>query len=164
MPLKICYENIVKIVCNYHFLKKKKWNGIVAMALPNSIPLFTIQKFFFYPLFWQCHCHNCQKFYTLYFGNAIAANYYFFPPIFGNGIATIAKFFFPSFGFPCAHSHFEHPPRQQVWAEGIAAILLPKIKNFSLLLFIFLSPTFVEFRQWYCRNSLSFLRLLNKLK
>ena len=23
MPLKICYENIVKIVCNYHFLKKK---------------------------------------------------------------------------------------------------------------------------------------------
>ena len=122
------------------------------------------QKIFFTPLFRQCHCHNCQKFYTLYFGNAIAANYFFFPPIFGNGIATIAKFFFPSFGFPCAHSHFEHPPRQQVWAEGIAAILLPKIKNFSLLLFIFLSPTFVEFRQWYCRNSLSFLRLLNKLK
>ena len=43
-------------------------------------------------------------------------------------------------------------------------MVLPKIKNFSLLLFIFLSPTFVEFRQWYCRNSLSFLRLLNKLK
>ena len=89
----------------------------------------------------------------------------FFPPIFGNGIATIAKFFFfPSFGFPCAHSHFEHPSGQQVWAEGIAVIPLPKIKNFSLLLFIFLSPTFVEFRKWYCRNSLSFLRLLNKLK
>ena len=58
MPLKICYENIVKIVCNYHFLKKKKWNGIVAMALPNSIPLFTIQKIFFYPLFQQWHCHK----------------------------------------------------------------------------------------------------------
>ena len=29
--------------------KKKKWNGIVAMALPNSIPLFTIPKVFFLP-------------------------------------------------------------------------------------------------------------------
>ena len=133
------------------------------MALPNSIPLFTIPKVFFtpyfgnviatiaknlYPLFRQCHCRKL----------------FFFPPIFGNGIATIAKFFFPSFGFPCTHSHFEYPPGQQVWAEGIAAIPLPKIKNFSLLLFIFLSPTFVEFWQWYCRNSLYFLRLLNKLK
>ena len=53
--------------------KKKKWNGIVAMALPNSIPLFTIPKVFFtpyfgnviatiaknlYPLFRQCHCRK----------------------------------------------------------------------------------------------------------
>ena len=133
---------------------------------------------------WQWHCrtfHNSKSFFLPpYFGNAIttvAKNLYplfrqchcrklffFFPPIFDNGIAIIAKFFFPSFGFPCAHSHFEHPPGQQVWTEGIAAIPLPKIKNFSLLLFIFLSSTFVEFRQWYCRNSLSFLRLLNKLK
>ena len=102
-----------------------------------------------YPLFRQCHC--CKLFFFLPF-SAIALSQL---PIF---------FFFPSFGFPCAHSHLEHPPGQQVWAEGIAAIPLPKIKNFSLLLFIFLSPTFVEFRQWYCRNSLSFLRLLNKLK
>ena len=76
MPLKFCCKNIVKIACTYHFLKKKKkWNGIVAMALPNSIPLFTIPNIFFYPLFgqWyyhkpianffsllfrQCHCHN----------------------------------------------------------------------------------------------------------
>ena len=101
-----------------------------------------------YPLFWQCHCRKL----------------FFFPPIFGNGIATIANFFSPSFGFPCAHSHFEHPPGQQAWAEGIVAIPLPKMKNFSLLLFIFLSPTFVEFRQWYCCNPLSFFRLLNKLK
>ena len=81
MPLKICYENIVKIVCNYHFLKKKKWNGIVAMALPNSIPLFTIQKFFFYPLFRQWHCHKpiAKKFFPSYFGNDIwicAHNFY----------------------------------------------------------------------------------------
>ena len=34
MSLKICCKNIVKIVCTYHFLKKKKWN--VAMALPKQ--------------------------------------------------------------------------------------------------------------------------------
>ena len=121
------------------------------------------QKFFFTPLFRQCHCHNCQKFIPSISAIPLPQTF-FFPPIFGNGIATIANFFFPSFGFPCAHSHFEHPPGQQAWAEGIVAIPLPKIKNFSLLLFIFLSPTFVEFRQWYCHNSLSFFRLLNKLK
>ena len=100
------------------------------------------------------------KIYTLYFGNAIVANYFFFLPFSAMALPQLPNFFFSaSFGFPCAHSHFEHPPRQQVWAERIAAIPLPKIKNFSLLLFIFLSPTFVEFRQWYYRNSLSFLRL-----
>ena len=134
------------------------------MALPNSIPLFTIPKIFFYPLFRQCHCHNCQKFIPSISAMPLLQTF-FFPPIFSNCIVTIANFFFfPSFGFPCAHSHLEHPPGQQVWAEGIAAISVLKIKNFSLLLFIFLSPTFVEFRQWYYRNSLSFLRLLNKLK
>ena len=132
-------------------------------------------------LLWKC-CKNIvdvTTFFFLLFHRF--CNTHFFFPIFGNAIATIAKnlyhllrqwhchncqfFFFPtSFGFPCAHSHFEHPPEQQEWAEGIAAIPLPKIKNFSILLFIYLSPNFVEFRQWYCRNSLSFLRLLNNLK
>ena len=131
----------------------------------NSIPLFTIPKVFFYPPILAMSLPQLPKIYTLYFSNAIAANYFFFPPIFGNGIAIIAKKNFPpSFGFPCTHSHYEHPLGQQAWAERIAAIPLPKIKNFSLLLFIFLSPTFVEFWQWYCCNSLSFLRLLNKLK
>ena len=100
---------------------------------------------------WQWHCRipfhfsQFQKFFLPpYFGNIIATiaknlytlfqqyhcyKLFFFPPIFGNGIATIAKnFFFPSFGFPCAHSHFEHPPGQQVWAEGIAVISLLKQK------------------------------------
>ena len=101
---------------------------------------------------------------------------FFFSPILDNGIATIAKFFFSyfgnaiaTFGFPCAHSHFEHPLGQQVWAEGILVMVLPKIKNFSLPLFLFLSSTFVEFRQWYCqnyhcRNLHSFFRFLNKLE
>ena len=146
------------------FLKKKKWNGIVAMALPNSIPLFTIPKGFFYPPISAMSLSQLPKIYTLYFSNTIATNF-FFPSHFRQWHCHNCQFFFsPTFSFPCAHSHFEHPPGQQVWAEGIAAIPLLKIKNFSLLLFIFLSPTFVEFRQWYCRNSLSFLRLLNKLK
>ena len=101
------------------------------MALPNSIPLFTIPKVFFTPYFDNAIATIVKNLY-LYFGNAIAANFFFFL------IATIANFFFffLSFGFPCTHSHFEHPLRQQVWAEEIAAIPLPKIKNFSLLLFI----------------------------
>ena len=35
MPLKICCKNIVKIVCTYHFLKKKKvecGNGIAEIG------------------------------------------------------------------------------------------------------------------------------------
>ena len=51
------------------------------------------QKFFFYPLFWQCHCHNCQKFIPSILAIPLPQTF-FFPPIFGNGIATIAKFFF----------------------------------------------------------------------
>ena len=154
-------------MCTYHFFKKKKkkWNGIVAMALPNSIPLFTIPKVFFLPPISAMSLPQLPKIYTLYFGNAIAANYFFSLPFSAMALPQLPIFFFPtSFGFPCVHSHFEHPPRQEVWAEEIAAIPLPKIKNFSLLLFVFLSPIFVKFRQWYCRNSLSFLILLNKLK
>ena len=114
-------------------------------------------------------CKNIVDVALFFFNSShvISAITIFFPPIFDNDIATIAKKkkkISTSFGFPCTHSHFEHPPGQQVWAKGIATIPLPKIKNFSLLLFIFLFPIFVEFRQWYCRNSLSFLKLLNKLK
>ena len=128
-------ENIVKIL----------WTWQLFFLLFHRF-----RNLFFFPPFLAMPLPQLPKIYATYFGN---------------GIATIAIFFFPtSFGFPCTHSHFEHPPGQQEWAEGIAAIPLPKIKNFSLLLFIFLSPTFGEFRQWYCRNSFSFLRLLNNLK
>ena len=133
------------------------------MALPNSIPLFTIPKVFL-PLISAMPLSQLPKIYTLYFGNAIATNFFFSSHFRQWHCHNCQKKNFPSFGFPCAHSHFEHPPGQQIWAEGIAAIPLLKIKNFSLLLVIFLSPTFVEFQQWYCCNSLSFLRLLNKLK
>ena len=112
----------------------------VALFLKNSSHVISATTIFFSSHFWQWHCHNCQFFFS-YFGNVIA-----------------------TFGFPCVHSHFEHPLGQQVWAEGISVMVLLKIKNFSLPLFLFLSPTFVELRQWYCRNSLSFFRFLNKLE
>ena len=53
MSLKICCKNIVKIVCTYHFLKKKKICGID---------------------FWQWHCQNRKKkkLLQLVRGNAIA--------------------------------------------------------------------------------------------
>ena len=57
--------------------KKKKWNEIVTMALPNSIPLFTIPKVFFYPPISAILLPQLPKIYTLYFSNAIAANYFF---------------------------------------------------------------------------------------
>ena len=128
--------------------KKKIFLPILAMALPQ----LGSHKFFFffffsifgnaigtiaknlYHLFQQWHCHNCQI---------------FFPPVIWFSLRALT---------------FRAPTRATEWAEGITAIPLPKIKNFSLLLFIFLSPTFVEFRQWYCRNFFSFLRLLNNLK
>ena len=57
--------------------KKKKWNGIVAMALPNSIPLFTIPKGFFYPPISAMSLPQLPKIYTLYFSNTIATNFFF---------------------------------------------------------------------------------------
>ena len=126
-----------------------------------------------------------KKNFSPYFGNGIATIrvsqiFFFFFSIIGNAIGTIAKnlyhlfqqwhchncqiFFSPVIWFSLRALTFRAPTRATEWAEGITAIPLPKIKNFSLLLFIFLSPTFVEFRQWYCRNFFSFLRLLNNLK
>ena len=114
---------------------------VVLFFFNSSYVIWATTIFFFSSHFRQWHCHNCQFFFFSYFGNAIA-----------------------TFGFPCAHSHFNYSLGQQVWAEGISVMVLPKIKNFSLPLFLFLSPAFVELRQWYCRNSLSFLRFLNKLE
>ena len=53
MLLKICCKNIVKIVCTYHFLKKKKveWN------CGNDIAEIGGKKNFAIGL-WQCHCRN----------------------------------------------------------------------------------------------------------
>ena len=47
------------------------------MALPNSIPLFTIPKVVFYPPLSAISLPQLPKIYTLYFDNAIAANFFF---------------------------------------------------------------------------------------
>ena len=66
----------------------------MTMALPNSIPLFTIPKVFFTPYFDNAIATIVKNLY-LYFGNAISANFFFFL------IATIANFlfFFPIIWF-----------------------------------------------------------------
>ena len=78
-------------MCTYHFLKKKK-SGMELWQWHCRIPFHfsQFQKLFFYPLFWQCHCHNCQKFIPSISAIPLRQTF-FFPPIFGNGIATIAK-------------------------------------------------------------------------
>ena len=121
------------------------------MALPNSIPLFTIPKVFFYPLFRQCHCHNCQKFIPSILAMPLPQTIFF------------SSHFWQCHCHNCQKKIFSHHlvflTRTQAAGMGrrnCGNIIAENQK--------FLSPTFVEFRQWYCRNSLSFLRLLNKLK
>ena len=76
MPLKICYENIVKIVCNYHFLKKKSGMELWQWHCRIQFHFSQFKKFFFTPyfsngiatnqlqkkknflLFQQCYYHN----------------------------------------------------------------------------------------------------------
>ena len=82
----------------------------------------------------------------------------FFPPYFGNGITTI--------GFPLGASHFEHftPTRLAGLDSRNFGNMITEIQNFLSPTFLFLSDTFVEFRQYHCQNSLSFLNSLNKLE
>ena len=103
--------------------------------------------FFFH--FRQCHCHNCQK---------------FIPPILAMALPQLPIFFFPHHlvFLACTHTSSTHPDRR--YGQKKLRQYHCRKSKISLLLFIFLSPTFVEFRQWYCHNSLSFFRLLNKLK
>ena len=137
-----CGNGIAEFHSTFHnsksFFLPPYFGNVIATIAKNLYPLFRQchcrKLIFFSSHFRQWHCHNCQK------------------------------KIFPIIWFSLHALTLRHPPGQQVWAERIAAIPLSKIKNFSLLLFIFLSPTFVEFWQWYCRNSLYFLRLLNKLK
>ena len=148
----ICCESIIKYYERNTFLK-------ISSQISATI-------FFFSSHFRQWHCHNSIQFFFPFSAMPLPQLPIFFSffSYFGNGIATIANFFFSyfgnaiaTFGFPCAHSHFENPLGQQVWVEGISVMVLPKIKNFPLPLFLFLSPIFVEFRQYCCRNFFSFL-------
>ena len=127
--------------------KKNFPSPISAMALPK------LPQFFFLPLFRQCNFRNCHKI--------------FFPfPYFGNAIVEIAtNFFFPTStmalpNFTCTHRLGKGSGSRNFGNH------ITEIHAFSLSRFfsLSLSPTFVEFRQLCCRNSLSLLTLLNKLE
>ena len=146
------------------FLKKKKkveWNCDNGIAEFHST--FHNSKSFFYPLFRQCHCHNCQKFIPSISTMPLSQTF-FFSSHFRQWHCHNCQFFFSIIWFSLHALTFQAPTRAVEWSEGIAAIPLPKIKNFSLLLFIFLSLNFVKLRQYHYQNSFSFPKLLNNLK
>ena len=133
-------------------------NFFFPLIFGNDITTIAKKKFH---LFRQCHCHNSIPifFFPSHFRQWHCHNYHFFP-YFGNGIVAIGFFFFGS-----THtSSIQDTLGQGIWAARISVTPLPKFKIFSLPLFLFLSHTFVEFRQHRCRNSLSFLISLNKLE
>ena len=80
----------------------------------------------------------------------------FFFPYFGNSIATID---FRSVGL--GNRNFGNVITE---IQNFLSPTLPIFKIFSHPLFLFLSHTFVEFRQHYCRNLLSFFNFLSNLK
>ena len=73
MPLKICYENIVKIVCNYHFLKKKSGMELWQWHCRIQFHFSQFKKFFFTPYFSNGIATNQlqKKKNSSYFSNAI---------------------------------------------------------------------------------------------
>ena len=111
--------------------KKKKKSGMKLWQWHCRIPFHfsQFQKFFLPPIS-AMSLPQLPKIYTLYFGNAIAANYFFSSHFWQCHCHNCQKKKFPIIWFSL------HAPGQQVWAEGIAAIPLPKIKNFSLQLLL----------------------------
>ena len=123
------------------FLKKKKkeWNCGNGIAEFHST--FHNSKSFFYPLISVISLPQLPKIYTLYFSNAIAANYFFSLPFSAMALPQLPKKIFSYHLVFLARTHTSstHPGRRN--RDNIIA----KTKDFSLLLFIFLSPTFIEF-------------------
>ena len=130
----IYYENIVNVAL-YFFYSSLDFRTTFISSPPP-------------PLFSSCHCHNCYK---------------KFFPYFGNGIATISlsQFFFFSFHFGNS-THATHPVSRN-WVEEFRYSHY-RNSTFSLSFFFFSLILFVEFRQWWYQNSLSFLTILNNFQ
>ena len=83
-------------MCTYHFLKKKKkkveWNCGNGIAEFHST--FHNSKSFFLPPISAMSLPQLPKIYTLYFGNAIAANYFFSLPFSAMALPQLPIFFF----------------------------------------------------------------------
>ena len=112
-------------------------------------------------MLWKC-CKNIMDvaFFFLIPPQISATIIYLFFPYFGNGIAAISlsQFFF-SFHF--GHSTHTSYPSSRNWAKEFRYSHY-RNSTFSLSPFFFFSLLlFVEFRQWWYRNSLSFLTILN---
>ena len=105
-------------------------------------------------------------------------NHFFFPPIFGNVIATIVTIFFPYFSngiatislpqffffFHSGHSTHTSYPGNRNWAKEFRySYYRNSTFSFSPFFFFFLI-LFVEFRQWWYRDLLSFLTILNNFQ
>ena len=105
------------------------------------------EPLFFFPHFRQCHCHNCYNFFFPYFGNGIAA-------------ISLSQFFFFHFGYSTHTSHLG----SRNWAKEFRYSHY-RNSTFSLSPFFFFSLIlFVEFWQWWYRNSLYFLTILNNFQ
>ena len=111
-----------------------------AMPLPQLLQFFFPISAMALP---QLVFHKSFFFFFLYFDNAIATI----------SLSQIFYFLISAMALP------QLVFGQQVWTAGISVMWLPKFIIFSLPLFLFLSHTFIEFRQHRCRNSLSFLVL-----
>ena len=121
------------------------------------------QKFFFTPYFGNAIVTIAKNLYP-YFSNAIAANYFFFSSHFRQWHCHNCQiFFFPIIWFSLRALTLRAPTRAAGMGRRNCSNTIAENQKFLSPTF-YLSPTFVEFWQWYCRNSLSLLRLLNKLK
>ena len=124
------------------------------------------------------YCENIVNVALFFFTPPQISEPHFFSPIFGNGIATIVtKFFFSYFGngiatislsqfffsFHFGHSTHTSQPVSRNWAEEFRYII--EIQHFLSPPFFFFSLIFFdEFRKWWYRNSLFFLKILNNFQ
>ena len=100
-------------MCTYHFFKKKKKKSEMELwqwhcRIPFHISQF--QKFFFTPLFRQCHCHNCQKFIPSISAMPLPQTIFFFLPFSAMALPQINWkifffFFYPISAMPLPQFH-----------------------------------------------------------
>ena len=69
------------------------------MPFPQFHSTFHNSKSSFYPLFRQCHCHNCQKFIPSISAMPLLQTIFFFLPFSAMALPQLPIFFFPIIWF-----------------------------------------------------------------